>query len=251
MESAGSSSSENHHYTMENGGAATTAMTAQHRAIPVSSPGLLELIKKMNSQPLFQDVNYLFKDGIIWLRIPLNKSHLGKKEVPKMNKPWMKAQIVNKLRIENSYVLNVMGQKGKIISTTIANLEQGSAWTISLDVIHQQGAASLEHMESLEHPLNNLDVYPLPHYAVYTEDTIELYGGIDNMPVNHLLDEIAAILPAPNGVPTGIPMVIAPRGEEEGPPKVPRKSRKKIRARSESDPDFEFALPEDDLVNLE
>ena len=60
MESAGSSSSENHHYTMENGGAATTAMTAQHRAIPVSSPGLLELIKKMNSQPLFQDVNYLF-----------------------------------------------------------------------------------------------------------------------------------------------------------------------------------------------
>ena len=70
------------------------------------------------------------------------------------------------------------------------------------------------------------------------------------MPDNHLLDEIAAILPAPNGVPTGIPMVIAPQGEEEGPPEVPRKSRKKIRARSESDPDFEFALTEDDLVNL-
>ena len=92
----------------------------------------------MNSQPLFQDVSYLFNDGIIWIRIPLNKSHLGKKEVPKMNKPWMKAQIVNKLMIDNSYVLNVMGQKGKIISTTIANLEQGSAWTISAKKIQEE-----------------------------------------------------------------------------------------------------------------
>ena len=31
---------------------------------------------------------------------------------------------------------------------------------------------------------------------------------------------------------------------------MPRKSRKKIQIRSESDPDFEFELTEDDLINL-
>ena len=148
---------------MGNKGVATTA---QHRAIPVSSSWLLELITKMSIQPLFQDINYLFKDGIIWIKIPLNKYHLGKKEVPKMNKPWMKAQIVSKLMIDNSYVINVMDQLGKIISTTVANLKQGSAWTISLDVIHQQGAANLEAMTIPELPLNNEEVHPLPLYAV-------------------------------------------------------------------------------------
>ena len=170
MASAGNSTSETHHNTMGNAGVATPG---QHRAIPVSTPGLLDLLTSMNSQPLFQDPKYLFKDGIIWIRIPLNKSHLGKKEVPNMNKPWMKAQLVNKLARDDYFIIKVMGHKGKIISTTVGNLEQGSAWTKSLDVIHQQGAANLEAMETPEHPLNNQEVYPLPHYAVYTEDTVE------------------------------------------------------------------------------
>ena len=161
----------------------------------------------------------------------------------------MKAQIVSKLMIDNSYVINVMGQLGKIISTTVANLKQGSAWTISLDVIHQQGAANLEAMTIPELPLNNEEVHPLPLYAVYTEDTIEEYGGIDDMPTNHLLDEIAAILPAPDG--TDIPLVITPQGQYEDPPQMPRKSRKKIRTKSDSDPDFEFELTESDLINLD
>ena len=70
------------------------------------------------------------------------------------------------------------------------------------------------------------------------------------MPTNHLLAEIAAILPAPDGIPTDIPLVIAPQGQEEDPPAVPRKSKKKIRTNSESDPDFQFALTEHDLINL-
>ena len=153
MASAGTPTSENHHYTMVNTGATTTA---QHRAIPVSSPGLLELITKMSIQPLFQLSSYLFKDGVIWIRIPLNKSQLGTKEVPSMNKPWMKAQIVSKLMIgDDTYVVNVIGQKGKIMSTTVCNLKQGSAWTISLDVIHKQGVANLEAMGTPEHPLND------------------------------------------------------------------------------------------------
>ena len=48
-------------------------------------------------------------------------------------------------------VLDVIGYEGKVISTTVANLEQGAAWIISLDVIHQQGANSL-HMECSNHP---------------------------------------------------------------------------------------------------
>ena len=71
------------------------------------------------------------------------------------------------------------------------------------------------------------------------------------MPTNHLLAEIAAILPTPDGTPTNIPLVIAPQGQEEDPPQVPRKSRKKIRTNSDSDPDFEFELTESDLINLD
>ena len=142
---------------------ATTA--AQHHAISVSSPGLLELITKMSLQLLFQDTSYLFKDGIIWARIPLTKTQLGKKEVPSMVKPWMKQRIVSKLMIGNdTYVMDVIGLNSKIMSTTVCNLKPGSAWTISLDVIHRQGAASLEARGTPGHPLND----PLPLYGKYT-----------------------------------------------------------------------------------
>ena len=100
------------HYTMGN----TGATTAPHHAIPVSSPGLLELITKMNLQPLFQDTSYLFKDGIIWARIPVTKTQLGKKEAPSMDRPWMKQRIVNKLMIgTDTYVVDVLGLNDKIM----------------------------------------------------------------------------------------------------------------------------------------
>ena len=77
---------DDRHYTMGN----TGATTAQHHAIPVNNPGLLELISKMNLQPLFQDTGYLFNDGIIWARIPVTKTQLGRKETPTMDRPWIK-----------------------------------------------------------------------------------------------------------------------------------------------------------------
>ena len=122
---------DDRHYTMGN---TVATIAAQHHAIPVSRPGLLELITKMSLKPLFQDTGYLFKDGIIWIRIPLNKSQLGKKEVPSMDKPWMKQRIVSKLMIgDDTYVKDVIGLNGKIMSTTVCNLKPGSAWTLSLD----------------------------------------------------------------------------------------------------------------------
>ena len=54
---------DDRHYTMGN----TPSTTAQCHAIPVNSPGLLEFIRKMDLQPLFQDTSYLFKEGIIWV----------------------------------------------------------------------------------------------------------------------------------------------------------------------------------------
>ena len=77
-----------------------------------------------------------------------------------IDKPWLRARVVDKLNHDNCYVLEVLGHKGKVVSTTVANLEQGTAWIINLDVIHQQGASSL-HMECSNHPLNNLDDYSL------------------------------------------------------------------------------------------
>ena len=103
-----SPASESHHYTMENVGATTTATTAQLKGIPVSSPGLLKLINRMNSQPLFQDVDYLFKDSFISIRIPLDKDDCGKKATHKIDKPWLKARIVDKLSHDNCYVLDVI-----------------------------------------------------------------------------------------------------------------------------------------------
>ena len=135
---------------------------------------------------------------------------------------------MDKLNHDNCYVVDVIGHEGKVISTTVANLEQGAAWIISMDVIHQQGASSL-HMECSNHPLNNLDDYPLVIYGEYKKDTIALYGGLDCMPTNHLLGEIAALLPVPHGVPTGKPMVIYAAGEEDQPPGLPRKSIKETR----------------------
>ena len=131
------------------------------------------------------------------------------------------------------------------MSTTVCNLKPGSAWTISLDVIHSQGAASLEARGTPDHPINDETVCPPPLYGKYTQDTIaESWGSVD-MPANHLSEEIAAILPAPDGTSTSIPLVIAIQGQIGELPLVPRKSR----TRETSDPDFE--LTEDDLVNLD
>ena len=44
---------------------------------------------------------------------------------------------------------------------------------------------------------------------------------------------------------------LPPQGQNEDPPQMPRKSRKKIRTKSDSDPDFEFELTESDLINLD
>ena len=62
------------------------------------------------------------------------------------------------------------------------------------------------------------------------------------MPTNHLLEEISAILPTPNGIFAGIPLFIIPQGHSHNvePPLVPRKAR--TRKPSE--------VTEDDLVNL-
>ena len=100
MES-GSPASGSHHYTMVNVGATTTATTAQFKGVPVSSPGLLQLINKMNSQPLFQDIDYLFKDSFISIRIPIDKDVCGKKATHKIDKSWLKARIVDKLSHDN------------------------------------------------------------------------------------------------------------------------------------------------------
>ena len=62
-----------------------------------------------------------------------------------MDKPWMKQRSVSKLMIgDDTYVKDVIGLNGKIMSTTVCNLKPGSAWTISLD---------------------DETVYPLPLYA--------------------------------------------------------------------------------------
>ena len=79
-----------------------------------------------------------------------------------------------------------------MVSTTVANLEPNAAWMIKLDVIHQEGARSL-HEECANHPLNNVKDYPLVSFGEYKEDTVDLYGGLDSMPSNHLLEEIASI----------------------------------------------------------
>ena len=63
----------------------------------------------MNIQTLFQDTSYLFKDGIIWARMPVTKTQLGKKEAPSMDRPWMKHRIVNKLNLgTDTYVMEVL-----------------------------------------------------------------------------------------------------------------------------------------------
>ena len=145
--------SPSHLYTMANEGVTTTVETTQFKGVPVNSPGLLSLINKMNSQPLFQDTAYLFKNSLINIRIPLDKEECGKRAIPMIDKPWLRARVVDKLNHDNCYVLEVLGHKGKVVSTTVANLEQGTAWIINLDVIHQKGASSL-HMECSNHPLS-------------------------------------------------------------------------------------------------
>ena len=103
-------------------------------------------------------------------------------------------------------------------------------------------------MECSNHPLNNLDDYPLVIYGENKKDTIALYGGLDYMPTNHLLGEIAALLPVPHGVPTDKPMVIYAAGEEDQPPGLPRKSRKETR---ETNPDHALPLTEGNQDDLE
>ena len=126
------------------------------------------------------------------------------------------------------------------MSKTVCNLHPGAAWTISLDVINSLGADSLQARGTPCQPLNDEDVYPLPPYGMYTPDTIEECGGAVDMPTNHLLEEISAILPTPDGISTGIPLFIIPQGHNVEPPLVPRKAR--TRKPSE--------VTEDDLVNL-
>ena len=199
--------------------------TNQFKGVPVNSPGLLSLIKKMDSQPLFQDTAYLFKNSYINIRIPLDKEECGKRGIPVIDKPWLGARVIDKLNHDNCYVLEVLGHQGKVVSTTVVNLEQNTAWMIKLDVIHQEGARSL-HMECANHPLNDLEDYPLVIFGEYKDDTIALYGGLDSMPANHLLEEIAALFPLPPGTPTNKPMIIYAAMGEDQPPEIPRKSKR-------------------------
>ena len=92
-------------------------------------------------------------------------------------------------------MVDVIGLNDKIMSTTVCNLKPGAAWTISLYVIDSLGAASLEARGTPGHPLNDETVYPLPLYGKYTSGTIAESGGAMDMPANHLLEEIAVILP--------------------------------------------------------
>ena len=175
---------------MVNEGAVTTVETNKFKGLPVASQGLLSLIKKMNSQPLFQDKAYLFRNSHVSLRCPLEECE--EKGIPMIDKPWLVARVINKLNHDDCYVLEVLGHKRKGVSTTVVNLEQNAAWMIKLDVIHQEGARSL-HMECADHPLNNLEDYPLVPFGEYKDDTVDLYGGLDSMPDNHLLEEIASL----------------------------------------------------------
>ena len=121
------------------------------KGLPVNSPGLLSLIKKMDSQPLFQDTAYLFRNSHINVRIPLNKEECEERGIPVIDKPWLGARVINKLNHDNCYVLEVLGHDGKVVSTTVVNLEPNAAWMIKLDVIHQEGARSL-HMGEFPEP---------------------------------------------------------------------------------------------------
>ena len=110
----------------------------------------------------------------------------------------------------------MLGHGKEIVGTSVANLEPGAAWMIKLDVIHQEGARSL-HEERADHPLNDLESYPLVIFGEYKPETMSLYGGFDSMPDNHLLDEIAALFPLPSGMSTRKPVTIYAMEEEPTP----------------------------------
>ena len=149
------SGSPNHLYTMVNEAAVPTVETDKFKGLPITSQGLRSLLKKMNSQPLFQDKAYLFRNSHVSLRCLLDKEECEEGRIPMIDKPWLVARVINKLNHDNCFVLEVLGDGGETVSTTVANLEPNAAWMIKLDVIHQEGARSL-HEECANHPLNNV-----------------------------------------------------------------------------------------------
>ena len=166
-------------YTMENKVGEKTMEGDRIRGVPVRSQGLVSLIQSMGTQPLFQNKDFLFKNGHITLRCPLTKEQL---ENPPIEMPWLEARVVQKLNhSEDCYLVEVLGHGKEIVGTSVANLESGAAWNIKLDVIDQEGARSL-HEEQPEHPWNNTENYPLVAFGQYKPETVSLYGGFDSMP---------------------------------------------------------------------
>ena len=186
------SEGSDHLYTMVNEPVMPSVESNQCKGVPVSSQGLLSLIKEMNNQALFQDKAYLFRNSHVSLRCLLDKEDCEEGKIPMIDKPWLVAWVINKLNHDNCFVLEVLGDGGETVSTTVANLEPNTAWMIKLDVIHQEGARSL-HEECANHPLNDEKDYPIVSFGEYKEDTVDVYGGIDSMPSNHLLEEIASL----------------------------------------------------------
>ena len=80
-----------HQYTMENEAVEPTMKGDRFKGVPVRSQGLLSLIQAMGTQPLFQNKDFLFKNGHITLRCPLTKEQL---ENPPIEMPWLEARVV-------------------------------------------------------------------------------------------------------------------------------------------------------------
>ena len=216
-----------HLYTMANEPVMPDVESNQSKGVPVSSQGLLSLIQAMNKQPLFQDKDYLFRNSHVTLRCPLTKDQCEEQEIPLIDMPWLEARVIQKLNHDNCFLLEVLGHRKEMVATTVANLEPGAAWMIKLDVIHHEGARSL-HEERADHPLNDIESYPLVIFGEYNQNTVDLHGGLDSMPSNHLLDEIASLFPLPSGISTKKPVIIYAAMEEDQIPEIPRKSRKEM-----------------------
>jgi hypothetical protein len=76
--------------------------------------------------------------------------------------------------------------------------------------------------------MNNVKDYPLVSFGEYKNDTVDLYGGLDSMPNNHLLEEIASLFPLPPEISTKKPVIIYAAMDEDQIPEIPRKSRKEV-----------------------
>ena len=95
------SEGSDHLYTMVNEPVMPSVESNQCKGVPVSSQGLLSLIKEMNNQALFQDKAYLFRNSHVSLRCLLDKEDCEEGKIPMIDKPWLVARVINKLNHDN------------------------------------------------------------------------------------------------------------------------------------------------------